>query len=297
LLAFLLIASPCIASLVSHYEAENSAADSVGSNDGTLVNGTTFVSGPIGQAFDFDGTNDYVEIPNSSSLAISSHLTLSAWVRPESFGPGDGTGAILWKGNSIASASGQSYALMWSETGVAFRLGEGSKIYQTSSVPLPLETFSHVAATFDGTRMNLYVNGKLVTSRDTVPGQISASFGNLLIGGATTTPGSFGGDPTRFYFEGQIEDVRIYNEALQPSEIAALLPDAIPELIIVSVQDGVFSVEWPSSVQGWTLQTSEILAANNWTVVSLAHITDDSVRKTAAIPSEGSQLYARLVKP
>jgi amino acid permease len=50
--------------LVAWWKAENNANDSVGGYNGTLYGGTTFTSGKVGQAFSFDGVDDYIEIRN-----------------------------------------------------------------------------------------------------------------------------------------------------------------------------------------------------------------------------------------
>src|SRR5204862_3772869 len=72
------------ADLVSWWRAENNAADFTGSNNGILQNGTTFATGMVGQAFNLDGNDDFVDVPDSASLdAISSAITVEAWIKPE----------------------------------------------------------------------------------------------------------------------------------------------------------------------------------------------------------------------
>lgn len=170
-----------------------------GTNHGTLINGATFAAGRSGQAFAFDGTDDFVQVADDATLDISPTITIAAWVSPDSEGASDGTTGILWKGDSIASPTGQSYVFLWTNSEVSFRLGSGSTLYETAYVPLPLNTFSHIAGTFDGSQMNLYVNGNLKTFTTTVPASINDSSGDLLIGTTTTSGGGLGGDPTRFF--------------------------------------------------------------------------------------------------
>jgi hypothetical protein len=71
--------------MVSWWDAENNANDIIGSNDGTLMNGATFAPGKVGQAFSFDGVDDYVAIPHSSSLDLNSAFTLGAWIKVSDF--------------------------------------------------------------------------------------------------------------------------------------------------------------------------------------------------------------------
>lgn len=89
----------------------------VSTNHGTLVNGTTYGSGKVGQAFSFDGISDYVQIPNSASLHSSTQLTISGWFKTASLSPQWQN--IFWKGDlpdcSGASCQNREYAL-WLNT-------------------------------------------------------------------------------------------------------------------------------------------------------------------------------------
>jgi hypothetical protein len=67
--------------LVSWWRAETSGLDEAGANNGTLSNGVGFASGRVGQAFVFNGTNSYVEVPNSPSLRLTNELTIEFWMK------------------------------------------------------------------------------------------------------------------------------------------------------------------------------------------------------------------------
>jgi hypothetical protein len=56
------------AGLVAWWRGEGEATDTVGTNHGTLINGATFASGEVGQAFSLDGIDDYIEVPNAPAL-------------------------------------------------------------------------------------------------------------------------------------------------------------------------------------------------------------------------------------
>src|SRR5262249_18014052 len=75
--------------LISWWRAESNALDSVDSNNGSLVNGTTFASGEVGQAFNFNGTNQLVIVSNSPSLNPTNALTLEAWINTSAFSAND----------------------------------------------------------------------------------------------------------------------------------------------------------------------------------------------------------------
>jgi Concanavalin A-like lectin/glucanases superfamily len=74
---------------------------------------------------------------------------------------------------------------------------------------LPLNAWTHLAATFDGATLTLYVNGTQAASL-AAGGNIATSAGALRIGGNNIWPE---------WFSGQIDEVRIYNRALSPAEI------------------------------------------------------------------------------
>ena len=81
---------PCAApsaGLVSWWRAENDCADQVLDNDGTLRSGATFGAGRVRQAFKFNGTSSYVEVPDSPSLRLTNELTIEFWVKRQTLNP------------------------------------------------------------------------------------------------------------------------------------------------------------------------------------------------------------------
>ena len=66
---------------VSWWKADGNASDSSDGNDGILRNGVTFTEGEIGQAFNFDGVDDFVEVPSKANLYPTGSFTLCAWIR------------------------------------------------------------------------------------------------------------------------------------------------------------------------------------------------------------------------
>src|SRR5258707_1231013 len=70
---------------VAYWPAENNANDIVGGNNGTLQSGATFAAGFSGQAFSFDGVDDYIEVAANSTLSLTTY-TISAWIKPNVVG-------------------------------------------------------------------------------------------------------------------------------------------------------------------------------------------------------------------
>src|SRR5689334_8293242 len=79
--------------LVSWWQGEGNATDFTGTNNGSLQGGVAFSAGEVGQAFNFDGSSQYVRVPNSPSLNPSGSFTVDAWIYPTV----DNGGAIFSK--------------------------------------------------------------------------------------------------------------------------------------------------------------------------------------------------------
>src|SRR5437762_12176106 len=84
--------------MVSWWPGDANANDIQGSNNGTLQNGATFAAGMVGQAFRFDGVDDYVHVPAAASLGVANAYTLDAWVL--STGPTNTYRPIFYRGDS-----------------------------------------------------------------------------------------------------------------------------------------------------------------------------------------------------
>ena len=194
-------------SLVASYSFnENSgltAGDSSGnSNNGSISNATWNTGGKYGSALSFNGTNSIVSVNDSNSLDLTTGMTIEAWVKPTTL---SSWRTIILKEKTTSLA----YALYANtDTGKP-----SAEMYGTSALAgttqLPLNTWTHIAATYDGTTLKLYINGSMVSSKSTSI-TIRISLDPLRIGGNTKW-----GE----YFNGLIDEVRIYNRALTNLEI------------------------------------------------------------------------------
>ena len=145
----------------------------------------------------------FVTVNDSASLDLTTGMTLEAWVYPT-------VGGNVWR-DVIYKGPNDVYYLEGSSDSGAPATGGifSSPLYGTSA--LPLNVWSHLAATFDGSNLRLYVNAVQVSST-VVFAQITTSNGALTIGGDA----SYGQ-----HFAGRIDEVRIHNTARSPSEIQA----------------------------------------------------------------------------
>jgi hypothetical protein len=179
----------------------SSAADASGNgNTGAIGSASWITTGKFGNALSFNGTNARVTVGDSASLDLTTAMTLEAWVYPTAT---SGWRDVIYKGpNDIYYLEGRSPGGP-PATGGTF----ASPLYGTAA--LPVNAWSHLAATYDGTTLRLYVNGVQVASRPQT-GPIATSAGALTIGGDVL----YGQ-----HFAGRIDEVRIYDTALSASEI------------------------------------------------------------------------------
>ena len=219
-------------------------ADQSTNNNAGVVSGAAWVDGKAGKALSFNGTNALVTINDSTSLRLTGGMTLEAWVNPRT---GGGWRTILMK----EKAPTLSYA-MYANTdsnqpSLELTLAAATELRGTSTVPLNVWTY--LAATYDGAQLRLYVNGVQVSSL-TAAGTIMTSTNPLRIGG-----NSIWGE----YFDGIIDEVRVYNRALTQSEIqtdmttavgGGPLPDSTPPVRSGGQPSGTL----PSGTTSTTLQ-------------------------------------------
>ena len=222
---------PSTGGLVGHWKLEETSGGSTvldwsgNNNDGTpagaggtnnkpqpstsVPENTTFLTS---RSLNFDGTDDYVNVPDDSTLEVSTQLTLASWIKP----------TVLTSYRQIISrfgTSGQwSYQYGLAPTG-QLRVdlsGDGSTYDSavTSTAPITANTWQHVAVAYDGGDVTFYVNGQAVHTDTVTPTSIYTN---------GTTDLSLGRDPAPTqYFSGAIDDARVYNRALSAEEVKAL---------------------------------------------------------------------------
>ena len=179
-------------------------------NHGTISNAARTTTAKFGRALSFSGSNSLVTVSDSSSLDLTGAMTLSAWVYPT-------TSASGWKTLILKERIGGLAYSLYANSDAALpnsTLSIGSSDRQlTVGSRLPSNTWTHLAATYNGATQRLYVNGVQVGSRAQT-GTLNVSANPLRIGGNTVWANE--------YFKGLIDEVRVYNRALSQAEIAAV---------------------------------------------------------------------------
>ncbi|MFL5901604.1 MAG: LamG-like jellyroll fold domain-containing protein, partial [Solirubrobacterales bacterium] len=187
------------------------ASDAAGANPGSYKNGALLGQASLlpadsaNRSVRFDGINDYVAIPSSSSLSPASKVSVEAWIKPNAL-PGAGNFA------SVASKP-ESYSLQFNGSRLEFTIIQSGirRRLQAPAGAIAVGQAYHVLGTYDGTTQRLYVNGAEVAGTP-LTGGIAANSNALNI--ASWNGGS---EP----FNGTIDDLAVYTNALSAARVAA----------------------------------------------------------------------------
>lgn len=191
------------------------AHDSVGSNNGTLVNGPVWTTGKIGGALSFDGVNDYIAL--SSFTVSTNNATIALWFNTSA----DFSGNYNQQGYLISGNNQYTdYLAVVNEGTARYAIAGETDLQNDYFVYVPnvvlKDQWNHVAVSFDNKTAKTYLNGELIDTRSVID-----SLDIWKIGGRTTE-----------FYNGKIDDVRIYDNALSQTEIRALVPEPTTLLLL-----------------------------------------------------------------
>ena len=258
--------------LVAHLTFDdNTANDSSGhANHGALMNGASVITDPQrGKVLLLDGSNDYVALGNSASLNLSDNnqATITAWVK---LAASQNHNTILSKGEwkeayaLVVKGDTTPDDLLWT--------GNDTSVFSGSSVPLNIWT--HVAVVINNDLTTFYLNGQ-------VSGMPNQDRGNAVDNTATQV--SIGREQYsgsmpagRWFFNGQLDDVRIYERVLSQAEIQSVMvgspPVANPRILAKTLSNGSLVLSGTNGVPGATYYVlssiNVTLPVINWTRVA-----------------------------
>jgi hypothetical protein len=187
-----------------------STSDSSGNgNHGSLVNSPAWAAGRTGAALQFNGSSNYVEIPSSSTMnQTGAALTLSAWVYKTA-------NQANWRmliHRQAGTSTGDQWALAFNGDKAVLAVNTGTLATVTAPTATPVNQWVHVAGTWDGSTMRLYINGSQVAT--------TARSGTITVESKTVTIGAGrNGTAMDEFFAGRINEARIYSRALSASEV------------------------------------------------------------------------------
>lgn len=205
---------------VAYFPFNGNANDSTGNNHNGIVKGATLATDRFGKAnnaYSFNGSSDYIEITSTKTLKLPEY-TYEVWIYPTSYPTGSslqkGAGTILDIGSQLGDQvlNFANYApVYYGISGFGYYVGGGT--YNTQSGVLPaLNQWYHVVGTRSTTHYKLYVNGTLIQSLPLLPKEPEYDVSTQAFIGKRI------GDIQ--YFQGKIDDISIYNEALTEAQVA-----------------------------------------------------------------------------
>jgi fibronectin type 3 domain-containing protein len=179
---------------------------------GKIVGATWTTGGKYGNALSFNGTSSYVDLGNPAALQLTGSITIEAWVKAAADPANDGQivaksdNTSGWQLKTSHDTGPQAFA-------VAVTNSSGARAQRYTTTTRALNTWYHVAGIYNSAAgtLDIYVNGALNSGalRGSIPSSNRNAAVNVNIGRRT------GG----YYFNGVIDEVRIYNRALSPTEI------------------------------------------------------------------------------
>ena len=218
--------------LVGWWKFNGNAKDSTPYGNNGTVTGATLTTDRKGQAnkaYSFNGSS-YIDAGNGTNLTITSAFSVEAWVKKSD----------LLQETIISKSNGSSdtnYVLdLRNSNNVAFFVydtsgGAHGVIPSTNAVSV--DTWTHLVGTYDGTIFKVYINGVQDPTTTTWSGSIKTNNISTVFGGRGTPP-SIGS-----YWNGPIDDVRIYKRALSATEVTALYQEYDPGIVVSDLQKGL----------------------------------------------------------
>jgi hypothetical protein len=226
------------------------------SNDGTLTGGTAFNTSCVyGNCYKFDGANDYITVPHTDSLNLNS-LTLSVWIK---------TSNLKYQGiikkMTTAATTQAPYDLFVTNGGlITFSVNAEVGTLTTTKV-ITDGNFHLITATYNGTTMNIYIDSVLNKSLNYATASIGTNTLTLIIGDRWST-GQF--------FNGSIDEVMIFNTALNSSQISDIYNNqsrrfkssGIQTLQSTNITNGSYSIRLNSSFNSFSKSYIQVNTTN-----------------------------------
>lgn len=266
----------------------STAADSSGHGNNGTATGTTIVSGRFGNARRFSGS-DFITLP---SISAGSAFSVEAWVKVDTPSTGEQFNPILDRGlydaskrgymffvhNSPSASSSVTFSANSSAGDVVF--GLGSKESQRNRSYAQYGTYHHIAGTWDGSNVKVYVDGELWA--DTVSNNsfvIAEPAASTLLGTMYTSG---------YFYRGDIDEVRISKVARLPSEFNLQLP---PKNLTASDSGTTIHLSWQNGGGVVGLRRYKIYRGSDSVSVSLIDSTASAAHADAGLSVSHTFFY------
>ncbi len=279
----------------------NTILDSSGNGlNGTAFGSVTYTSNvpvnpiPLTDAanllsLSFDGSSGRIFIPDDPQFALTNSLTLEAFIYATSPGAGPFTaGQIIFRGDDRSGLDPYTLTVLVRNgtTNVQFQITDQNNDMAAIQWPITLYNWHHVAGTLNGSNgvMSLYIDGALVTQTTTS----IRPFGVLTGPNPGLGIGNVESANYDEYFQGLIDEARISDEALVPSQFLIGTP------VLTAVQSGTNIVlTWSANYIGYILQSTTNLLPATWSGVATAPVVANG-QNIVSDPVCGARKFYRL---
>lgn len=202
-------------SLVGYWELDETsgsyAYDSTAYNrNGTISGATQGVPGVYGTAYSFDGSNDYVNFGTQILLSPSA-FTFTAWIKPEA---GMSGARLIAYNPSTNGATTKYFDIYLSGNVLVWDLFKTGNVWDGINTNVTLSEWNHIASVYTGTSCSLYLNGESVGSKSASLTAYTKAFNTYL--------GNNANNLSQGPFKGTMDDIAIWNRALDPYEIDSI---------------------------------------------------------------------------
>lgn len=300
--------------LVAWYPMNGNANDESGNG----LNGTTFNTNTVNgrsassTSLDFNGSNSYVEASTNPLLEnITSALTLSAWIKPNNTGS---EGAIIARRDFVGNPNGERthFQLSITSTGAIQFAAQNNSISNSNilvtsaSQTVDYQDWNHIASTFEQDTVKIYHNGQLIHSQYT-PNQVLSPNNHWMNIGRIHRSG---GNTFFNEFNGSIDEIGIWNRAINPSEVNYLFSGSNLLWSTSETNDSIY-IPLDSTVQYYVvvsqngatcsdsiaIEVNQGIQASDTTICYGENVTLSTVNSQSAIWSTGDTATTISVNP
>lgn len=197
-------------------------------NHGTIVGAPKRVSGKYGNALELNGSDDYILVPHSDSLALTEAVSITAWVYPDGEQLPTRDGVTASSAGIMVKNDQKGWSLKtWDGIGegaITWRFDVAGK-WDVATTPGILNEWQHLAAVYDRQTGKFFLNGDLVGESDR---------GNAVKGGSgdMTIGSRLDGDPNHnSWFKGTLDDIALFNAALTDAEVKNIMNNGLGRVL------------------------------------------------------------------